>query len=104
MAIRTRPAARKRRRKSRDQIDVSALLNKHVTVGTNGREQRMTPFEVSLRAQVKKALKDRSLPAITSVLDVAVIRRWGWCSMCWRASRSCLWNRRRWLFCRGWSR
>jgi len=72
MASNTRTAARKRRRSSREQIDVAALLNTLVTVGRDGREHRMTPFEIGLRAQVKKALKDKSLPAIKSLLDIAL--------------------------------
>lgn len=72
MPSNTRTAARKRCRSSREQIDVAALLSKPVTVGRDGREQRMTPFEVGLRAQVKKALTDKSLPAIKSLLDIAL--------------------------------
>lgn len=64
-------AARKRRRNGPERVDVAALLNEPVKVAKNGRSQRMTAFEVSLRAQVKKALKDRNLSAIQSVLDVA---------------------------------
>ena len=71
MRKKPQPAARKRRRNSRDQIDASAVLNKWVTITKNGREQRMTSFEVTLRAQVKKALKDKSLPAILNALATA---------------------------------
>lgn len=53
------------------RIDVTAILTKPVNVGSNGRAQRMTPFEIGLRKQVKKALKDRSLNAIKSVLAIA---------------------------------
>ena len=72
MANKSQPAARKRRRTSRDQLDVAALLNKKVTVGKDGREQSLSPFEVNLRAQVKKAIMDRSLPAIVNVLNCAL--------------------------------
>ena len=72
MADKRKPASRQRRRKSGEQIDVAALLNKKVTIGKDGRAQRMSPFEIGLRAQVKKALKDRSLPAIMNVLDSAL--------------------------------
>ena len=71
MAGKRTPAARSRRRKDLKQVDVEALIKEPVRVGKDGRSQRMTAFEVSLRAQVKKALKERSLPAIKCVLDVA---------------------------------
>jgi len=61
-----------RRRKTIGKIDVAAILTKAVKVGKQGREERMTPFEVSLRALVKKALKEQSLNAIRSLLDIAL--------------------------------
>ena len=60
-----------RRRKSGDQFDVAALLSKTVNVAMDGHKQRMTACEISLRAQVKKALKDHNLSAIMSLLAVA---------------------------------
>ena len=68
----SQPHSCKRRRKKRDQIDLAAFLKKPVKVGKGGRKQKMTPFEISLRAQVKKALKEKSLPAIMNMLGVAL--------------------------------
>ena len=65
------PAARKRRRRGLEPVDVEALLKETLRVSKDGRSQRMTAFEVNLRALVKKALKDRNLPAIKNVLDIA---------------------------------
>lgn len=62
----------RRKRKAASKIDVTAILTKPVKVGKQGREQRMTPFEVGLRALVKKALKEQSLNAIRSLLEVAL--------------------------------
>ena len=62
----------RRKRKTASKIDVTAILTKSVKVGKQGREQRMTPFEVGLRALVKKALKEQSLNAIRSLLDIAL--------------------------------
>lgn len=59
-------------RKAASKIDVTTILTKPVKVGKHGREQRMTPFEVGLRALVKKALKEQSLNAIRSLLDIAL--------------------------------
>lgn len=63
--------SRRNKRKKNGRIDVTAILTKPVNVGSNGRAQRMTPFEIGLRKQVKKALKDRSLNAIKSVFAIA---------------------------------
>lgn len=71
----TKPGTKQRSRRTRQaagKIDVTAILTKSVKVGKHGHEQRMTPFEVSLRALVKKALKEQSLNAIKSLLDIAV--------------------------------
>ena len=62
----------RRTRKAASKIDVTAILTKPVMVGKQGREQRMTPFEIGLRALVKKALKEQSLNAIRSLLDIAL--------------------------------
>lgn len=59
-------------RRAASKIDVTAILTKPVKVGKQGREQRMTPFEIGLRALVKKALKEQSLNAIKSLLDIAL--------------------------------
>lgn len=62
----------RRKRKAGSKIDVTAILTKPVKVGKQGREQRMTPFEVGLRALARKALKEQSLNAIRSLLDIAL--------------------------------
>ena len=68
----SQPHSGKCRRKKRGQIDLSAFLKKPVKVAKDGRKQKMTPFEISLRAQVRKALKEKSLPAIMNMLGVAL--------------------------------
>lgn len=65
----TRPRCAKRKKSGR--IDVTAILTKPVNVGSDGRAQRMTPFEIGLRKQVKKALKDRSLNASKLLIAIA---------------------------------
>lgn len=62
----------RRTRTAPSKIDVTAILTKPVKVGKQGREQRMTPFEVGLRALVRKAVKEQSLNAIRSLLDIAL--------------------------------
>ena len=54
-----------------EQLDVTAFLATPVKVGRNGRARQMSAFEVGLRAQVKAALKDRSLRAIRSLIALA---------------------------------
>ena len=71
----TKPGPKQRSRRKREvasKIDVTAILTKPVKVGKQGREQRMTPFEIGLRALVKKALKEQSLNAIRSLLEIAL--------------------------------
>lgn len=65
--------AKKPRRKSRKapQVDIKAIIEKPVTVSQGGQQRAMSSFEVQLRAQVKKALKDKSLPAIENLLRLA---------------------------------
>ena len=73
MANNPQSPSTKRRRKKPDQIDVAAILKKPVKVGKGGRARTMTPFEIRLRAQVKKALKENSFPAIMNLLRVALM-------------------------------
>jgi hypothetical protein len=61
-----------RGRKKRDQIDVAAILTKPVKVSQNGRERRMAPYEIELRALVKKAVKENSLNAIRTLIEVGL--------------------------------
>lgn len=62
---------KKRKEKASPQFDIGEILTQQVKVSRDGKQQSMSPFEVQLRAQVKKALKDKSLPAIENVLRVA---------------------------------
>lgn len=59
------------RGKALPQLDINEILTQQVKVGRNGKQQSMSQYEVQLRAQVKKALKDKSLPAIEIVLREA---------------------------------
>ena len=53
------------------QLDVTKVLSERVDVSRDGITQTMTPFEIALRAQIKKAVKDRTVKAILHVLSVA---------------------------------
>lgn len=59
------------RGKDSQQLDIAEILTQQVKVSRDGKRQSMSPYEVQLRAQVKKALKDKSLPAIENVLREA---------------------------------
>ena len=72
MAEKSKSPSGNRRPRKHDQIDVAAILKKPVKVGKGGRARTMTPFEIRLRAQVKKALKENSFPAIMNLLRVAL--------------------------------
>jgi len=63
---------RGRRRKKVEQIDIAAILTKPVKVSKNGRAQRMAPYEIELRALVTKAVKEKSLSAIRTLIEVGV--------------------------------
>lgn len=52
-------------------LDIAEILTQQVKVGHNGKQQIVSQYEVLLRAQVKKALRDKSLPAIENVLREA---------------------------------
>ena len=67
----SKPVSRKRRPKKPDQIDVAALFKKPIEVSIGGRKQKITAYEASLHALVKKAVKDGSLNAINTVLGIA---------------------------------
>jgi hypothetical protein len=60
------PTARPKKTKS-GQTDVAAILSEPLTVTTAGTSQKMSPFEISVRQLVKRALK-RDLKAILEVL------------------------------------
>jgi hypothetical protein len=63
---------RKRANKKRGAIDVSAVLNERISVTKGGTAREMSPFEVALRAQVKKALTEQNLAAIRNIVALAV--------------------------------
>ena len=71
MAGRGRRAPRRSSRRGGEQLDVTAFLATPVKVGRNGRARQMSAFEVGLRAQVKAALKYRTLRAIRSLVALA---------------------------------
>lgn len=61
------PAGRPRKR-AREALDVAAVLSEPIVVESKGKKRAMTPFEVSLRQLVKKALKEQCLRAALSLL------------------------------------
>ena len=65
--------AKKKRTRGKDspQLDIATPLTQPVMVGRNGKKQSMSSFEVRLSAQVRKAIKEESLPAIENVLRLA---------------------------------
>lgn len=63
---------RSKDRKKINRVDVGSILTKPVKVGQNGRVRHMPPYEIELRALVKKALKEGSLNAIKTLIDVAL--------------------------------
>ena len=70
---------RRRRRESRrtaalrkGQIDLGALIEEPIAVLKNGKSVKMDPIEAAMRRQVQKALKDKSLPSIKEVIDLAI--------------------------------
>lgn len=63
------PAGRPRRR-SRDTIDVAALLNEPVEVAHKGQSRSMTPYEVGLRQLVRRALTDGNVRASLKLFDL----------------------------------
>ena len=66
-----KPIAAGKRRGKLEQLDVTKVLSERVDVSRDGITQTMTTFEIALRAQIKKAIKDRTVEAILHVLSVA---------------------------------
>lgn len=64
--------SRGKARKQKNKIDVSAIFRKPIKVGKNGRTHSMTPFEIQLRALMKRALKEKSLNAIKTLIEIAL--------------------------------
>lgn len=70
---------RRRRRPSaktiaerRGLVDIGAILNEPLEVLKNGKPGKMPALELAIRQQVKKALTEKSLPAILAVIKVAI--------------------------------
>ena len=61
----------KSRGKAMPQLDITDILTQQVKIRRNGKQQIVSQYELRLRAQVKKALTDKSLPAIENVLREA---------------------------------
>lgn len=59
------------RGKALPQLDIAGILTQPVRIRRNGKQQIVSQYELRLRAQVKKALTDKSLPAIENVLREA---------------------------------
>lgn len=59
------------RGKDAPQLDITEILTQPVKIRRNGKQEIVSQYELQLRAQVKKALKDKSLPAIENVLREA---------------------------------
>lgn len=53
-------------------VDIGAILDEPLEVLKNGKPGKMPALEVAIRQQVKKALTDKSLPAIMAVIKVAI--------------------------------
>ena len=53
-------------------VDIGAILNEPLEVLKNGKPGKMPALELAIRQQVKKALTEKSLPAILAVIKVAI--------------------------------
>jgi hypothetical protein len=66
-----RPAKQRRRRqRSPGSVQIAALLNAPVTVRSQGKTRKITPFEASLRGLVRRALVDREIKALDHLLKL----------------------------------
>lgn len=68
---RRRPSAKAVAERNR-LIDIGAILNEPIEVLRDGKPGKMSVLEVAIRQQVKKALANKSLPAIMAVIKVAI--------------------------------
>lgn len=73
------PLKKRRRRPSaktiaerKGLVDIGAILNEPLEVLKNGKPGKMPALELAIRQQVKKALTEKSLPAILAVIKVAI--------------------------------
>lgn len=68
---RRKPSAKKRAERH-GLVDIGAILNEPLEVLRNGKAGKMPALEVAIRKQVKKALTEKSLPAVMAVIKVAI--------------------------------
>jgi len=66
-----KPSAKKRAERE-GLVDIGAILNEPLEVLKNGKPGKMPALEVAIRAQVKKALTEKSLPAVMAVIKIAI--------------------------------
>lgn len=57
-------------KRKKGPIDITAILEEPVTVIRKGRPQKMQAFEASVRRQAQKAIKDKSISAISKFLKL----------------------------------
>ena len=65
------PSAKKRAERN-GLVDIGAILNEPLEVLKNGKVGKMSALEVAIRKQVKKALTEKSLPAVMAVIQIAI--------------------------------
>ena len=66
-----RPSAKKQAERQ-GLVDIGAILNEPLEVLKNGKVGKMSALEVAIRKQVRKALTEKSLPAVMAVIKVAI--------------------------------
>ena len=66
-----KPSAKKRAERQ-GLVDIGAILNEPLEVLKNGKVGKMSALEVAIRRQVKKALTEKSLPAVMAVIQIAI--------------------------------
>lgn len=69
---RKRKPSAKKRAERQGLVDIGAILNEPLEVLKNGTAGKMSALEVAIRKQVKKALTEKSLPAVMAVIKVAI--------------------------------
>jgi len=68
----TRRPSAKNRAERQGLVDIGAILNEPLEVLKNGKVGKMSALEVAIRKQVRKALTEKSLPAVMAVIKVAI--------------------------------
>jgi hypothetical protein len=72
MRRKTRKPSAKKRAERKGLVDIGAILNEPVEILKNGKVGKMAALEVAIRKQVKKALTEKSLPAVMAVIKIAI--------------------------------